>query len=122
MIRIGKYEFADKQEAEVKIKEAFEQIKGEPLIEGQSIYETKHAVSHIGNYVTHRDLETGEVIAYSENWAVDICFVFSDGELAEEPESLEPFAVEIDDEGVHGFAGISYQQYRFNPIRITDEE
>lgn len=128
MIRIGKYEFGSKEQAEQIIEQAFEQIKGSPInqdivvdeegveqaiITDATIYDLKHAIVHLGCLPLTFDEETGEVLTSSEKWSVDVLFKFSEGELAEQPEALEPYAIEIEDEGVHGFLGLNYQSLKF---------
>ena len=129
MKRFGKYEFDSKEQAEQVLEQAFSQIKGMPInqdvvidedgneqleITETTIYDLKHSIVHLGNIPLTFDEETNEVLAYSEKWSVDVLFVFSQGELAEEPEALEDYAIEIESEGIHGFLGLKYQSLKFN--------
>ena len=105
MIRIGKYEFNSKTQADTKIA-ALGTATDE---DGKEYPNHKHAIAHLGNLLVSAEVldEEGKVVAdavYSELHAVDVLW----RGLDVHPIGWENYAVEITSEGMHGFAGISY--------------
>jgi hypothetical protein len=96
-MKIGKYEFNSKKQADLKIK---------GLEENHN-----HAIVLIGNILqieaTYNDKDKLIKDAiYSDKYAVDVMWQGIDSH----PFGWKSFAVEISDEGVHGFAGVNYQE------------
>ena len=99
-MKIGKYEFDSLEQANLKINS---------LSEGH-----KHTVVKLGNIVLEKgeyDVN-GDVVkepVYSVKYSVDVLFIGVDSH----PYGWKSYSVEIDDEGVHGFLGVKYQENKF---------
>ena len=96
-MKIGKYEFDSLEQANSKIKGLGE--------------EHNHTIVKLGNIV----LEQGEYdeegnitkeAVYSLKYSVDVMWMG----LEKHPYGWGTKAIEIESEGVHGFAGVSYQE------------
>lgn len=104
-MKIGKYEFNSKKQADTKIKSL-----GTATDEDGNVYPThKHAIAHLGHLLISAELldEDGEVIqdaVYSNKHAVDVMWQ----DLEKHPKGWKTYSVDITTEGVHGFAGVSY--------------
>jgi hypothetical protein len=117
MIKIAKYEFLDKEQAESKIKSL-----GTAQDENGNEYPThKHTIVELGNIVLEQgsyDEEGNEIVApvLSDKWHVDALWL--DLEADEEgkldhPYGWKSYAVNIDGNGVHSFLGLDYNSYKF---------
>lgn len=132
MIRIAKYEFNSKEQAQEKIdalKVEVENIDGELELVAQH----RHTIVELGNIVIEQgeyDEEGNEITApvLSDKYHVDVLWNGSEIETVEEeavldedgnvvtpavtsidhPYGWKTYAVDLDHEGVHGFLGISY--------------
>ena len=117
MIRIAKYEFLNKEQAETKIN-----ALGTATDEDGNEYPThKHTIVHLGNIVEQQgqyDEEGNEVVApvLSDKWHVDVLWkdleADEDG-VIDHPYGWKSYAVDIDGDGVHSFLGLSYNSYKF---------
>jgi DNA polymerase III epsilon subunit-like protein len=110
MIKIAKYEFLDKEQAESKIKSL-----GTAQDENGNEYPThKHTIVQLGNIVLKQgqyDEEGNEVVApvLSDKWHVDALWL----DLDDHPYGWKSYAVDIDGNGVHSFLGLDYNSYKF---------
>ena len=119
MIRVSKYEFDSKEQAESKIN-ALPSVKDE---DGNDVPSHRHTVVKLG-FIT---LEQGEyddegnetkAPVYSTKYHVDVLWNGSEIQEIDEEENItydhpygwKSYAVEIDSEGVHSFMGVSYQE------------
>jgi len=96
MFKIGKYEFDSLEQANTKINALGE--------------EHNHTVVRLGNIVLEQGEydEEGNVTkepVYSTKYSVDAMWIG----LEKHPYGWGTKAIEIESEGVHGFAGVSYQ-------------
>ena len=117
MIRIAKYEFLDKEQAESKIK-----FLGTATDENGNEYPThKHTIVQLGNIVLEQgsyDEEGNELVApvLSDKWHVDVLWkdlqADADGTI-DHPYGWKSYAVNIDGNGVHSFLGLDYNSYKF---------
>jgi len=116
-MKIGKYEWDSKEQAEAKIK-----ALGTATDENGNEYPThKHTIVHLGNIVLEQgqyDEEGNEVVApvLSDKWHVDVLWkdleADEDG-VIDHPYGWKSYAVDIDGDGVHSFLGLSYNSYKF---------
>ncbi|MCP4490110.1 MAG: hypothetical protein GY820_22755, partial [Gammaproteobacteria bacterium] len=103
MIKIGKYEFDSKEQAEAKIK-----ALGVDTDENGVEYPThKHTIVHLGHIVEQQgqyDEEGNETVApvLSDKWHVDVLWKGID----DHPYGWKSYAVDIDGDGVHSFLGL----------------
>ena len=108
MIKIAKYEFLDKEQAESKIKSL-----GTAQDENGNEYPThKHTIVQLGNIVLEQgkyDEEGNEIEApvRSEKWHVDVLWL----NLDDNPYGWKSYAIDIQDNGVHSFSGLDYLEY-----------
>jgi len=117
MIKAGKYEFLNKEQAETKIN-----ALGVATDENGNEYPThKHTIVHLGNIVLEQgeyDEEGNEVVApvLSDKWHVDVLWkdleADEDG-VIDHPFGWKSYAVDIDGDGVHSFLGLSYNSHKF---------
>jgi len=110
MIKIGKYEFESKEQAESKIRSLGVQ-EDENGVETPS---HPHSIFKIGNIVLEPAEydEEGEVTkeaVYSTKYSVDALFVG----LEDHPYGWKSYYVDVKGEGVHSFMGLKYQDYKF---------
>ena len=96
-MKIGKYEFDSLEQANSKIKGLGE--------------EHKHTIVRLGNIVLEQGEydEEGNVVVepvYSTKYSVDVMWIGIDSH----PYGWATKSVDIDSEGVHGFAGVCYQE------------
>ena len=118
MIRIAKYEFLNKEQAETKI-----QGLGVAEDENGNEYPThKHTIVQLGNIVLEQgeyDEEGNETVApvLSDKWHVDVLWknleADEDGTI-DHPYGWKSYAVDIDGDGVHSFLGLSYNAHKFS--------
>jgi hypothetical protein len=109
MIKIAKYEFLDKEQAETKIN-----ALGIATDENGNEYQThKHTIVQLGNIVLEQgeyDEEGNETVApvLSDKWHVDVLWKGID----DHPYGWKSYAVDIDGDGVHSFLGLSYNAHK----------
>ena len=116
-MRIAKYEFDSREQAQSKID-----ALGTATDEDGNEYPThKHTIVHLGNIVEQQgqyDEEGNEVVApvLSDKWHVDVLWkdleADEDG-VIDHPYGWKSYAVDIDGDGVHSFLGLSYNSYKF---------
>ncbi len=117
MIKIAKYEFNNKEQAETKIN-----ALGTATDENGNEYPThKHTIVHLGNIVLQQgeyDEEGNETVApvLSDKWHVDVLWkdleADEDG-VIDHPYGWKSYYVDIDGDGVHSFLGLSYNAHKF---------
>jgi len=117
MIKIAKYEFDSKEQAETKIN-----ALGTAEDENGNEYPThKHTIVHLGNIVLQQgqyDEEGNETVApvLSDKWHVDVLWkdleADEDGTI-DHPYGWKSYYVDIDGDGVHSFLGLSYNAHKF---------
>ena len=116
MIKIAKYEFDSKEQAESKIKSL-----GTAQDENGNEYPThKHTIVQLGNIVLKQgqyDEEGNEIVApvLSTDWHVDV--LWSNLEADADGSYSHPYgwagkAVNIDGNGVHAFFGLDYNSLK----------
>ena len=104
-MRIGKYEFDTKEQAQTKIN-----ALGTETDENGNEYPThKHAIVELGNIVLEQGLydEDGNVLeepVLSSKWHVDVLWQ----DLEDHPYGWKSYSVDLDNDGVHSFLGIDY--------------
>ena len=114
-IKISKYEFNSLEQAESKIN-ALPSVQDE---EGNSVPAHAHTIVKLGNIVLEPGEydENGEEIqapVLSENYHVDVLWkdleeVDEEGNVSvSHPYGWASYAIDIDNEGMHGFMGVSY--------------
>ena len=105
MIRAGKYEFLDKEQAQTKID-----ALGTAQDENGNEYPThKHTIVHLGHIVEQQgqyDEDGNETVApvLSSKYHVDVLWKGID----DHPYGWKSYAVDLDNDGVHSFLGIDY--------------
>jgi len=110
MIKLAKYEFDSKEQAETKIN-----ALGTAIDENGNEYPThKHTIVQLGNIVLEQgqyDEEGNELTApvLSDKWHVDALFK----DLDDHPYGWKSYAVDIDGNGVHSFLGLDYNSNKF---------
>ena len=110
MIRISKYEFDSKEQAETKIN-----ALGVATDENGNEYPThKHTIVELGHIVKEQaeyDADGNETKAavLSDKYHVDALFKGLD----DHPYGWKSYAFDIDDEGTHSFLGLSYTSLKF---------
>ena len=116
-MRISKYEFNSKEQAQEKID-----ALGTATDENGNQYPThKSTIVQLGNIVLEQgeyDEDGEEVTApvLSEKWHLDVAW--SDAEITSEdgeidhPYGWKSYAVDIDGDGVHSFFGLSYDSLK----------
>jgi hypothetical protein len=110
MIKIAKYEFDSKEQAETKIN-----ALGTATDENGNEYPThKHTIVHLGHIVEQQgqyDEDGNETVApvLSSKYHVDVLWKG----IEEHPYGWKSYAVDIDDDGVHSFLGLSYNAHKF---------
>jgi len=114
-IKISKYEFADEASALAKIN-ALPSVKDE---EGNDVPAHSHTIVKLGNIVIEQgeyDEEGEETKApvLSDKYHVDVLWknleeVDEEGNVSvDHPYGWKSFALDLDNEGMHGFMGVSY--------------
>ena len=108
-MKIGKYQFKNKEEAKKKIN-----ALGTAIDEDGNEYQThKHTIVNLGNIVLEvgeYDEEGEEIKApiLSEFWHVDALWSDDEGH----PYGWANKAVDIDGNGVHSFLGLDYNDFK----------
>ena len=118
MIKIAKYAFDSKEQAESKIKSL-----GTATDENGSEYPThKHTIVQLGNIVLTQgqyDEEGNEIVApvLSDKWHVDVLWkdleADEDGTI-DHPYGWKSYAVDVSGNGVHSFLGLNYDSYKIS--------
>ena len=114
-IKISKYEFADEASALAKIN-ALPSVKDE---DGNDVPSHSHTIVKLGNIVIEQgeyDEEGEETKApvLSDKYHVDVLWknleeVDEEGNVSvDHPYGWKSFALDLDNEGMHGFMGVSY--------------
>ena len=117
MIKIAKYEFDSREQAETKID-----ALGTATDEDGNEYPThKSTIVQLGNIVLEQgeyDEEGNETVApvLSDKWHVDVLWkdleADEDG-VIDHPYGWKSYYVDIDGDGVHSFLGLSYNAHKF---------
>ena len=121
MNKIGKYEFDSLEQVESKIN-----ALGTATDENGNTYSThNHTIVELGNIVItpgDYDEEGNEITApvLSEMYHVDVLWkglepIDPEAETLQytHPEGWADYAADVNDNGVHSFMGLDYQQYKF---------
>ena len=114
MIKVSKYEFASESAAQAAI-DSLPHIE----VEGENVPNHKHTIVKLGNIVIEQGEydENGEETqapVLSDKYHVDV--LWKDIEETDEegnvsvdhPYGWKSYAIDIDNEGMHGFMGVSY--------------
>ena len=110
-MKIGKYEFDSKEQAETKIN-----ALGVATDENGNEYPThKHTIVHLGNIVEQQgqyDEDGNELVApvLSSKYHVDVLWKGID----DHPYGWKSYAVDISGNGVHSFLGLNYDSYKIS--------
>ena len=117
MIKIGKYSFDSREQAQTKID-----ALGTATDEDGNKYPThKHTIVHLGNIVLEQgeyDEEGEETVApvLSDKWHLDVLWngleADEDGKV-NHPYGWKSKSVNIDGDGVHAFFGLNYDSLKF---------
>ena len=117
MIKIAKYEFDSREQAQTKID-----ALGTATDEDGNEYPThKHTIVHLGNIVLEQgeyDEEGEETVApvLSDKWHLDVLWngleADEDGKI-DHPYGWKSKSVNIEGDGVHAFFGLSYDSLKF---------
>ncbi len=108
-MRIGKYEFDNKEQAQTKID-----ALGIATDENGNEYPThKHTIVHLGNIVLEQGKygEEGNVLVepvLSSKWHLDVLWQG----LEEHPYVWKSYSIDLDSDGVHSFLGLDYNTYK----------
>jgi len=111
MIRIAKYEFDSKEQAETKIN-----ALGTAQDENGNEYPThKHTIVHLGHIVEQQgqyDEDGNETVApvLSSKYHVDVLWKGID----DYPYGWKSYAVDVSGNGVHSFLGLNYDSYKIS--------
>ena len=110
MVKIGKYEFESREQFETK----FKALGVSTDEDGNEVPNHKHVAVRLGHIVIEQAEydEEGEITkeaVYSTKYAVDMAFK----DLEAHPYGWKSYVVEVEGNGVHGFAGLDYQTNKF---------
>ena len=111
MIRVAKYEFDSKEQAETKIN-----ALGTAQDENGNEYPThKHTIVHLGHIVQQQgqyDEDGNETVApvLSSKYHVDVLWKGID----DHPYGWKSYAVDVSGNGVHSFLGLNYDSYKIS--------
>ncbi len=111
-MKIGKYEFNDKEQ----VKEKIEDLGVDYDFEGNQYPTHNHSIVELGNIVLQKgeyEIKDGEMQMIkepilSENYHVDV--IWSD--LEKHPYGWKTYSCDLDTEGMHSFSGLSYLEYK----------
>ena len=109
-MNISKYEFNSKEQAQTKID-----ALGTATDENGNEYPNhNHAIVTLGHIVLEPAVidEDGEIITeavLSEGWHLDVLWIGLD----DHPYGWKSYDVDLPNEGLHGFAGLSYLANKF---------
>lgn len=111
MIRIAKYEFDSREQAETKINSL-----GTATDEEGNEYPThKHTIVHLGHIVQQQgqyDEDGNETVApvLSSKYHVDVLWKG----IEDHPYGWKSYAVDVSGNGVHSFLGLNYDSYKIS--------
>jgi len=111
MIRIAKYEFDSREQAETKINSL-----GTATDEDGNEYPThKHTIVHLGHIVQQQgqyDEDGNETVApvLSSKYHVDVLWKG----IEDHPYGWKSYAVDVSGNGVHSFLGLNYDSYKIS--------
>jgi len=111
MIKVAKYEFDSKEQAETKIN-----ALGTAQDENGNEYPThKHTIVHLGHIVQQQgqyDEDGNETVApvLSSKYHVDVLWKGID----DHPYGWKSYAVDVSGNGVHSFLGLNYDSYKIS--------
>ena len=111
MIRIAKYEFDSREQAETKIN-----ALGTAQDENGNEYPThKHTIVHLGHIVEQQgqyDEDGNETVApvLSSKYHVDVLWKGID----DHPYGWKSYAADVSGNGVHSFLGLNYDSYKIS--------
>jgi hypothetical protein len=108
-INIGKYEFNSKEQFETKFAALHTEDE-----EGNLIPNSKFTIVSIGHLVIEEGVYDEEGVEITppvmgDKWHVDALWK----DLEDHPYGWKTYSIDIDTEGMHGFMGLSYLQYKF---------
>lgn len=111
-MKIGKYEFNDKEQAKDKI----EDLGVDYDFEGNQYPTHNHTIVELGNIVLQKgeyEIKDGEIQMIkepilSEKYHIDV--VWSD--LDKHPYGWKKYSCDLDTEGMHSFFGLSYLKHK----------
>ena len=113
-LHIGKYRFNSKEQAESKIEGL-----GIAQDEGGNYPTHKHTVSKLGYEVLEEAVYEGEEVisetVFGEGFLVDVLWrdlEVDENEEIDHPYGWKSYEVDIDNEGIHGFLGLKYQDLK----------
>ena len=97
-MKIGKYEFDSEEQAQ-------------QLIDALGNAKNKEGIAHLRFITLKKGVydENDNVISepiFADKYSIDVSW------SKEEHEDWTPFRIEVEGEGSHGFAGVSYQKYK----------
>ncbi len=122
-MKIGKYEFDSKEQAESK-EEGLGTITNDETNETYPSH--NHTVIHLGHIALEKAEydEEGNVVkepVLSSKWHVDVLWNVTDTLdendtliYADHPYGWKSYSVDLDNEGVHRFYGLNYVDFKFN--------
>ena len=108
-MKIGKYQFDNKEKAQVKI----DSLGTATNDEGNQYPSHKHLIVNLGNIVLEQAIldEDGEVLidaVLSTKWHIDVLWI----DLDKHPYGWKSYSINLASEGSHGFSGLSYLKYK----------
>ena len=115
-LNIGKYRFNSKEQAESKIEGL-----GIAQDENGNNYPThKHTITKLGYEVLEEAVYNEEEVVsetvFGEGFLVDVLWrdlQADENEEIDHPYGWKSYEVDIDNEGIHGFLGLKYQDLKF---------
>ena len=128
MIKVSKYEFASESVAQAAI-DSLPHVE----VEGENVPNHKHTIVKLGHIVIQDGIydENGEETqapVLSENYHVDV--LWKDIQEVDEEGNVSfahpsgwavVAAIDIDNEGMHGFMGVSYQENKNVMAKISED-
>ncbi len=107
-IKVSKYEFNSKEQAQEKIDALKVEVENENG-DLELVAQHRHTIVELGNIVLEQgqyDDDGNEVVApiLSDKYHLDVLWK----DLEEHPYGWKSYAIDLDNEGSHGFLGISY--------------
>ena len=115
-LNIGKYRFNSKEQAESKI----ESLGIAQDLNGGNYPTHKHTITKLGFEVLQEAVYDGEDVisetVFGEGYLVDVLWrdlEVDAFELVVHPYGWKSYEVDIENEGIHGFLGLKYQDLKF---------
>lgn len=110
MMKLAKYQFDSKEQFETKFKALGVEINKD----GNEVPNHPHVAVHLGHIVIEQAEYDDEGVitkeaVYSTKYAVDMAFFGLDAH----PYGWKSYSIDVVGEGVHSFAGVSYQDNKF---------